>query len=462
VVNRVAYGIYTSGSTGTPKRVAIGHRSLRHYVHVLAQRIDLSPDDRMLHTASPVFSAAMRQLLVPLATGAAVVLAESDDLREPARLWRLMHATDVTILDTVPAYLERLVAVAGPPLRLRLALTTGEPLRRSLVARARNALGTSCRMINLYGQTETTGSIAAHEVATSPSEETVPLGSALPGTRITVRDARLEPVARGIRGEICVEGEALALGYEGRAELTAQRFVPCPDGRLYRTGDIGVERADGVIEFVGRVDHQVKVRGIRVELGEIEHHLADHPAVRRAAVTVVTSAGGDAQLGAYLEASGARVAIAELRSHLRERLPEALVPSRMVWLDALPTSPSGKLSRLDLPPLAAEAGTRRSEPPTTELPAQCRLEQLIAAEWERVTGAPAPANDDDFFERGGDSLQAVDLIASLQEKLPAEAALPLTILFFQSPCIRDFTAAILAEADPAMQRAIVRQLGGEV
>ena len=346
----LAYVIYTSGSTGTPKGVAVAHENVSRYVEALGARLAIVPGDRYLHTASISFSSSVRQLFVPLAHGACVLIAATETIRDPVALFDFAQKKTATILDLVPTYwrllaesLRRLDATAQA-LRadnvVRVVLSASEPLTFD-IPQMWSQSGQRSKRINMFGQTETAGIVNTHSIEDSVFDDAsvVPIGRPLKGAKNYVLDAALRPVPRGVYGELYLSGAGLARGYLRRPDLTAERFLPNPFSarpgeRMYRTGDLARYRSDGTLEFQGRRDHQVKIRGVRVELGEIETVLRRHPSVRDCAVVAREESNGERRLVAYVVARSSTLSTDELRKFVRERLPEFMVPAAIAQLPA--------------------------------------------------------------------------------------------------------------------------------
>ncbi|MBL1075547.1 non-ribosomal peptide synthase/polyketide synthase [Nocardia sp. 2] len=434
----VAYAIYTSGSTGVPKGVLVTHAGLAGLAAEQTARYRCAADARVLHVASPSFDITVAELLLAVDSAATLVIAPAGIQAGP-ELSDLMHAHRVTHLVMTPSAVSTLDPAALPALR-SLAVG-GEACPPELVRRWADAGRT---FVDAYGPTETT--VVVNASAPLTADAPVTIGTPLRGIREWVLDARLRPVPVGVIGELYVAGAQLARGYHGRPELTAGRFVAspwAPGERMYRTGDLVRWTAAGTVEYVGRNDSQVKVRGFRIELGEIEAALAAHPSVRQAVVVVHTDpARAGEQLAAYLVPEAGGLDIAEVRAALAGRLAAYMVPAAFTVLDALPMTPNGKL---DLRALPAPVFTRREfRAPATP------NERLVAEVFAAVLGLGSPTTadtagagetsagsadaaqpgvgaDDDFFELGGNSLIATQVVARLGSALDTQV--PVRLLF---------------------------------
>ena len=416
----LAYVLYTSGSTGRPKGVAVQHSSAAALVQWALEAFSPARLTGVLAATSVCFDLSIFELFAPLSCGGSVYLADN-----ALALPSLPAASEVNLINTVPSAVAELVRQGALPASVRTVNLAGEPLPASLV-RALYGLGTVESVYNLYGPTEDT---TYSTWALVPRESSAPplIGRPLPGTQAYVLDARLRSVPQGVPGELYLGGLGLARGYLGRPELTAERFVPnpfsaTPGARMYRTGDRVRWRADGQLEYLERIDFQVKVRGFRIELGEVEQALLRHPAVREA-VAVAREGGPDGkQLVAYVTGSADSLSTAELRSFLREHLPEYMVPSAFVVLEALPLTANGKLDRQALPAPAPLAG-----PSHGFIPPRDRIELQLCGIWEEVLNVRPIGIRDDFFELGGTSLVAVRLMHRIRETF--ERSLPISALF---------------------------------
>ncbi|GAA1937139.1 amino acid adenylation domain-containing protein [Amycolatopsis minnesotensis] len=443
-----AYVIFTSGSTGTPKGVVLSHEALVNHFAWAQERFRLGPADRVLQKTAYGFDLSINELIWPLLAGATIVLPRAGAQRDLAYLAEQVRRHGVTVLQFVAS---ALAAFAQEPLAesitsLRLVRSAGEALSGGVAARVARELGWA--LVNEYGPTETTivmTSQPAYEPATVPAGAAIaPIGRPIRNTRVYLLDDRLQPVPPGIPGEAYIAGVQLARGYLNRPDLTAERFVPDPFGapgeRMYRSGDVCRWAADGMLEFVRRADQQVKVRGFRIELAEIETALAAHPAVARVAVLARTDEPGGTRLVAYaVPAADAPHGLpAALREHVARQLPEYMVPAAVVLLDALPLTVNGKLDRAALPAPDFSAGSGAPDRPLTEL--EKRLGKIFAA----VLGLDRVGVDDSFFDLGGHSLLATRLIGRIAAELDLD--LPIHALF-EAPTVAG-TAHRLRDAGP--------------
>ncbi|MBP0618988.1 non-ribosomal peptide synthetase [Cupriavidus consociatus] len=437
---QLAYTLYTSGSTGTPKGVQISRAAFANFLRAMTPVVPMDGNDRLLAVTTLGFDIAGLELFLPLASGARVVIATRDDARDPARLAALMTDHGITVMQATPATWQMLVTQATPAWQGLRVLCGGEALGREL---ATALLARGADVCNVYGPTETTVWSAAHALAGKgegmPAWAVAPVGHPLANNQLYVLDARLEPVPADVAGELYIGGAGLARGYAADPSRTAAAFVPNPfpqgspgamaGDRLYRTGDLARKRADGIVEFFGRRDHQVKVRGFRVEPGEVEAVLAACPGVQHAVCVARPGPDGMPRLCAYYV--GGEEAIDDaILARLREQLPGYMVPSSLTRLDALPLNANGKVDRQALPePAAAPAAAALSTP----------TEHALAGVWRAVLGVAQAGGDDDFFLLGGHSLLLVRLQTRIREQLACELALP---ALFAAPVLRDMAAAI--------------------
>ena len=421
--DNLAYVIYTSGSTGTPKGVAVRHRSAVAYVRAVAREYGMRVGDRELQFASLSFDASVEEIFAPLAAGAAVV-PRSGPAEEPARFLAGCAELGITVLSLPTAYWHQIAAAVetgDPPLppALRLIVMGGERALPERWAAWGRGPGRRVRLVNAYGPTEATVAATLHEHPGTPDplagRREVPIGRPLAGVRAQVVDRDLRPVPTGGIGELVLGGVGVARGYLARPGLTAERFVPDPlsgepGSRLYRTGDLVQLLPGGTLEFAGRLDDQVKVRGFRIEPGEIEAVLATHPGLREAAVVVYR---GDSLLACVVAADAAAPpAIAELRAFLAERLPAHMVPTAYAVLPALPLTSSDKVDRR-----ALARQEHVTEPAGERVAPATPLEELLARAAAEVLGVGVErvGMRDNFFDLGGHSLLATQLVSQLSQ-----------------------------------------------
>jgi amino acid adenylation domain-containing protein len=406
-----AYVIFTSGTTGEPKGVIVTHASVVAFLAAMTSALGCGPADTLLSVTTPSFDIFGLELFLPLTNGGRVVIAGRDDIADGERIARLIRDARVTMLQATPATWHLLCESGWRGDERLTILCGGEALSPMLAVRLLSRGGA---LWNLYGPTETTIWSAA-ALLTDPGPP-VPIGRPIANTRIYVVDANLRPVPIGIKGEIVIAGAGLARGYFGAPGPTAQRFVPDPFGfgvRVYRTGDFGRWLPDGLLEYLGRGDGQVKIRGHRIELAEIEHRLRSLQGVRDAAVVARTGSDGQTELCAYIVAAPNRDP-EQWRTELRETLPAAMVPSRFVMLDRLPLNPSGKVDRRSLP---APFTVRRAAPSRNQ------AEHDLTALWAQVLGVSAVGPEEDFFELGGHSLTAMTLAGRIARSLRVDCSL---------------------------------------
>ncbi|HVR07333.1 MAG TPA: amino acid adenylation domain-containing protein, partial [Thermoanaerobaculia bacterium] len=500
-----AYVIYTSGSTGRPKGAVNTHGAVRNRLLWMQAAYGLGAGDVVAQKTPFGFDVSVWEFLWPLMTGARLVMARPGGHQDPAYLRRLIVSEGVTTLHFVPAMLQAFVAQEGLAecRSLRRVVASGEALPGELARRFAARLP-GVELHNLYGPTEAAIDVSSWRCEAESEREPVPpvpIGRPIGNLRLRVLDRELRPVGVGVVGELYIGGAGLARGYWQRAELTAERFVPEAlgeerGGRLYRTGDLARWRVGGELEYLGRVDFQVKVRGVRIELGEIEAALAAHAGVREAVVAARPGpAGGDLRLVAYVVpagtaagAAGAVAAVAgavgavgapgavmetgatgasglagpsaaELRQHLRRSLPEAMVPQAFVTLQALPLSANGKVDRKALP--EPEADTREA---AGDRPPRSALERTLAGIWQRVLGRERVSAEASFFDLGGHSLRLAEVQVGIRQELGVELSM---LELFQHPTVaalarllrrrsgeledEETVAAALAAAAPAVQ-----------
>ncbi|MBO0820354.1 MAG: amino acid adenylation domain-containing protein, partial [Nocardiopsaceae bacterium] len=492
--DNICYAIHTSGSTGRPKAVAVTYRGLACVINGVCREYRITARDRVVQLASLAFDTSVEQMLVPLASGATLLLPPAGIIA-PTDLLCYLARTRATVIDLTPAYWRQLLAVAGPDdprLRsLRLMITGGDAAAPAdCRAALRSAPG--ARLLNAYGLTETAITSALFDVSAAqpepadkpapadgqvppdklgPADRPVPVGRPLRPARIMVLDERLDPVPAGTVGDIYIGGPGTARGYLGQPALTAAAFVPdktgVPGARMYRTGDLGRWRGDGSLEVTGRADRQLKVRGFRVEPGEIERVLAGHPDIGRVAVAATSHGPGDVRLSAHYtlrdpaghpgktsdgrpgnNQPGNENIEASLRDFLRTRLPGYMIPTVFVALDRTPPrggpAPAGEPARAapaPLEPLPDESA--RSEDTQTEAEPRTPVQDGLSHLWCRLLKRDRIGLDDDFFALGGDSLLAAEMLARARVMFGIGAAYvrPLTRCLLHDPTLRGFARA---------------------
>ncbi|WP_158887314.1 non-ribosomal peptide synthetase [Amycolatopsis anabasis] len=414
-----AYLIYTSGSTGRPKGVLVSHRAIRNRLLWMQHEYTVDATDRIVQKTPASFDVSVWEFFWPLLAGAALVVAKPGGHADPAYLAELIGAEGITTAHFVPSMLAAFLAEpdAAAATGLRRVICSGEALPAGLRDEFFRILP-GVELHNLYGPTEAAVDVTAWQCEASDDNDTVPIGRPIWNTGSYVLDSMLRPVPAGVAGELYLAGTGLALGYLNRRGLTAERFVANPFGpegsRLYRTGDLARWRLDGSLDFLGRTDHQVKLRGLRIEPDEIAAALRDHPEVGAAAVLARADRPGEQMLVAYVVPRGAPPDPGALRKHLAATLPEYMVPSVFVPLSALPLSPNGKLDRKALPAPEFTATASTPDGPRQEL--LCRL-------FAEVLGLPAAGVDDDFFALGGHSLSAARLAGAIRRALGVEVTI---------------------------------------
>lgn len=442
--DNAAYVIYTSGSTGWPKGVIVPHRGAVNVAQAAVETFAIKPRDRILQFASLNFDASIFELLMWLWGGATLCLASREDLLPGPPLLRTIRANDVTVLGIPPS---ALAMVPIEPLEtLRLIIVMGEACPAELAMRWRAVVG---RVFNAYGPTETSMWVTGTDLdGSSP----VTIGRPIANSRIHILDRHLNPVPVGVVAEIYVAGVGMGRGYLRRPALTAERFVPSPfaEGqgeRLYRTGDLARYLPGGEIELVGRCDHQVKIRGYRIELGEVESVLCRHPAVRHAAVVAIDTPQDGKTLVAYVVAPEIpEPAATELRRFVRQTLPDYAVPSAFVLLDALPLTPSGKIARDALP----RPKLQNAEADSQTAPQDSRVQQTMARIWADVLRVAQVGVDDNFFDVGGHSLMAVQIISRVRDTFDVELSLH---NMFDAPTVRLLSAVVEANLKTGLTAA---------
>ena len=431
-----AYVIYTSGSTGRPKGVRVPHRAVHNFLLAMQERPGITAADRLCAVTTLSFDIAVLELLLPLAVGARIEIADPGTAADGVELARLLDSSQASMLQATPATW-RMLLDAGWQSRPGMAmLCGGEALSRELADRLLAGGGT---LWNMYGPTETTiwSSVDRIESGGAP----IAIGRPIANTRLYVADAFLQPLPPGIPGELLIGGAGVAQGYHARPELTAEKFLADPHSpeagaRLYRTGDLARWNRDGTMEVLGRIDNQVKLRGYRIELGEIEAVLGEQAGVRQAVVTCREDRPGDKRLVAYLLSQPGQVLqAAALRDAIAPRLPDYMMPSAYVMLEQLPMTPNGKVDRnaLPQPDMAAAPGDSYVAPRNGD-------EEILCGLWQEVLGLERVGIEDNFFKLGGHSLLATQLVMRAQKAFGGELSLR---LLFEAPTVAAFGAALM-------------------
>ncbi|NQX71712.1 amino acid adenylation domain-containing protein [Paenibacillus alba] len=420
-----AYILYTSGSTGRPKGVVIPFASLTNFLFAMQEQFSLGEADRLLAVTTVAFDISVLEIFLPLLHGALVIVANKITIQDPAALSQLIVSSGATLMQATPSLWHSLVEHEPASLRGLRVLVGGEALANGLL---RDLLHLGCKVTNLYGPTETTiwSTMATfmEEPQGKPS-----IGRPIWNTQLYILDHALQPVPVGVKGDLYIAGEGLALGYLHRPSLTAERFVANPYGapgtRMYRTGDLACWLPDGTLDYSGRADHQIKIRGFRIEVAEIEAVLTDYPQLLKVAVVVREDQPGDKRLVAYAVAiDSAIVDPSALRDYASVKLPDYMIPSAFVFLEEFPLTPNGKLDRKQLPaPHYRQTVGRAARTPQEEI-----LSELFA----EVLGVPRVGMDDEFFDLGGHSLLAGRLVNRIREVMGVELGIA---SLFESPTV---------------------------
>ncbi|AGY58064.1 non-ribosomal peptide synthetase [Gloeobacter kilaueensis] len=438
--DNLAYVIYTSGSTGKPKGAANTHRAICNRLLWMQEAYQLGVEDAVLQKTPFSFDVSVWEFFWPLMTGARLVLAQPGGHRDSRYLCRLIARERITHVHFVPAMLNVLLDEADLSglTSLKRVIVSGEALPPALQNRFFARL--DAELHNLYGPTEAAVDVTCWQCQPDLEAQSVPIGHPIANIRIHLLDAHGQPVPVGVPGELFIGGVGVARGYLNRPELTAEKFVPdpfSPSGeKLYRTGDLARRRPDGAIEYLGRLDFQVKLRGFRIELGEIETVLSSHPEVREAAVQLRDDLPGGAGLVAYIVPLTTEPDSTALRTYLKERLPEYMVPALFVSLNSLPLNANGKLDRRALP------APEKSDTPTEIVAPRTSVEEVLADIWAEVLDRDVVGVEDNFFDLGGHSLVATQVVSQIQTILRLEV--PLYALF-ENPTVAGLARFLLSD-----------------
>lgn len=450
----LAYLIYTSGSTGKPKGVQIHHRALSNFLLSMQQRLQLTPADHLLAVTTISFDIAGLELYLPLLVGAHIHLADRDMAADGVALTTAL--SEITIMQATPATWRMLLAAGWQGSPQLTILCGGEALPRAL---AQQLVSCGKQVWNMYGPTETTiwstmQAVNPDDLSAQTVGDVVTIGRPIANTQAFIVDKYLRPLPVGVPGELLIGGAGLAAGYFQRPELTAERFLDLQiildeaqsvTQRVYRTGDLATYLPNADIAFYGRIDHQVKIRGYRIELGEVEHQLLQHEAVRAAIVTAQPDVSGESRLVAYvISTDGNTLDTHDLRGFLQTTLPDYMLPSRFVTLEAFPLTPNGKVDRQALPTV------KTTTAPTTQIyaPPRNETETQLVMLWQNVLNVPQVGIHDNFFELGGHSLLATRLISQVQSQF--RIAVPIR-RFFENPTIAAFATVLTGSNSESAQ-----------
>lgn len=421
----LAYVIYTSGTTGNPKGVMIHHRNVVNQLMGLVDRFSFKPDFHHLLTAKFTFDVSVQQLLLPLLSGGKLFIPRKETMMEPRELWDFIVENRIDVLDMVPSQMKMLLHHLHGDHPFRYIILAGEVLTKNLYENIRSVAHVD-QIVNIYGPTETTINATAYMCDGREKGNSLPIGKPLPNYRTYILAPDLSPVPIGVTGEIFIAGAGVGGGYLNNPEETQQRFVPdpfVPDQTMYKTGDLARWLPDGNIDYIGRLDHQVKIHGVRVEPDEITQILLSHDSIRDAVVIDKQNEEGQSYLCAYV-CKNKNVTTAELREHLKNDLPDYMIPSFIIGLDKLPLTENGKIDRKSL---QARTPERNQLSGTNYLAPATDVEKTIAAIWKEILGVERVGVHDPFFELGGNSLKIIQVNERLKEELTIN--LPVVDLF---------------------------------
>ncbi|WLR43821.1 non-ribosomal peptide synthetase [Bacillus carboniphilus] len=434
-VNDLAYVIYTSGSTGTPKGVMVEHQALSNFVQAMADEIDFKYGKTILSLTTVSFDIFFMEAILPMLKGLRVILAEEVEQKDSKLISSLIQEHHVDMLQTTPSRMkviindeQGLAAISN----LKEIMLGGEALSDALLVELQNH--TVARIYNLYGPTESTIWSTMKDLT---DKEKVDIGQPIANTQVYILDEHLSLQPIGVTGEICIAGDGLARGYLNNSKLTKQKFVENPfqqGKKMYKTGDMARFLDDGSIEYLGRMDHQVKIRGYRIELGEIEHHLQKHSAVKEAAVIAQKNTSEQDELCAYL-VSSSELSVSEIRSYLQQKLPEYMLPSYFVQLESMPVTINGKLdlNKLPEPDHSMKIGTEYRAPNNP-------IEEALVPIWKHILNVEDIGVMDNFFDLGGNSIQATILVSKIHEMMQVEVPLKEV---FSAPTIKQLANVIM-------------------
>jgi amino acid adenylation domain-containing protein len=448
-----AYIFFTSGTTGVPKGVLGSHRGLAHFLDWQRRTFDIGPADRCAQLTGLSFDVVLRDIFLPLTSGATLCLPDDDEARAPDRIAGWIEREKITLIHTVPTLAESWLGSGAEPVELpslRYLFFAGEPLRGELIRRWSEAYGSGTEIVNLYGPTETTLAKCVFRVPGDPAPGVQPIGGPLPQTQALILAAQHRLCGVNEIGEIVIRTPFRSFGYLNAELENAERFVINPftgepKDLLYKTGDRGRYRSDGLLEILGRVDHRVKIRGVRVELDEISTVLNRHPALRQSVVLAREDEGTEKRLVAYVvaDATDHRPSVSELRRHCAQHMPDILAPSVFVFLDQMPINPNGKINRRALPPPQGgrpdlECGYVAPRTPT---------EEVLVSIWASILGVARVGVDDNFFDLGGHSLTATRMVSSVRKRFHVDV-----------PLRRAFERSTVAELSKLIEEILLQEI----
>ena len=441
----ISHLIYTSGSTGLPKGVMIEHRNVTAFLYWCLEEFSFDEYEEMIFSTSMCFDLSVFEMLLPLITGAKVIVLRSSlDLDE-----YFSSGNTATMINTVPSALKHLLNIAGKKHRIKAVNLAGEPLKLDLVKETYSKLDVDM-VRNLYGPTEDTTYSTNFRVTRDFNRQPL-IGRPISNSKAYILNKHLKPVPLGVKGEIYLSGHGLARGYWNAPEKTVQRFIPNPFSSdfcpyIYKTGDLGSWLSDGNIEFHGRVDYQVKIRGNRIEMGEIETRLSEHPLITDVVVIDKDDAEGNKYLAAYYVADET-ISVTDLRAYLKESLPDYMIPSRFILMESLPLTPNGKVDRKALP---EPDGLRPAVESEYEAPRD-EIEKILAEIWQEILGIERVGIYDNFFELGGDSIVSLQVVNRLNQR--GYRLHPKDIL--QRQTIAELSGAVIANESTSAEQAPV-------
>ncbi len=435
----LAYMIYTSGSTGKPKGTMVSHRAIVNRLLWMQDEYCLTEDDRILQKTPMSFDVSVWEFFWPLMTGAQIIMAQAGGHRDPAYLVKIIIAKGITTLHFVPSMLNIFLTASGLEkiTSIRQVFCSGEALPYELVKRFFTK--SDARLHNLYGPTEAAVDVSYWECKKDDNENIIPIGKPIANIQLHILDEELKPVAIGKSGELHIGGVGLARGYLNREELTTEKFIDNPfkdHSKLYKTGDLARYRADGNIEYLGRIDFQVKIRGLRIELGEIETTLLKNEAILMATVIASEEELGEKKLLAYLVVdTDKQLSINELRQSLGKELPEYMIPAAFIFLDKMPLTQNGKIDRNALP----KGKLKRPELEQIYITPKTKMEKILCGIWEELLTLDRVGINDNFFDLGGNSLLALMSIVQLEEQ--ENIKIPM-VRMFQYPSVHSLASSL--------------------